>query len=226
MQRDCARPICSRGTPHDPPAARRPPPAVPACGSVCAKLKVSHPIAHLNPRWKTFTKFRVHEMQAKIPLTKLVSGERSGYRALPSIVKASATTTPFLAMNLGDKVVTLVDYAGNFREEGFFIPLDYGTIVGMEWLPNDLLVIGLTNGYIISVNVPLFLSQRNPAAKRGGTPPRKAAPANRRPKAMSTTRVRAVDTRRERQGGGTRKGGKRGRRGNPNGRARTRPPRR
>jgi hypothetical protein len=144
-------------------------------------------------RWKTFSKFRVQEMKAKIPHNKVMPPDsKQTYRASPFVVKVSSSANPFIAMNLGDKVVTVMDYAGLYKEEGFFIPLDYGTIVGMEWLPDDLLVIGLSNGYIISVNVPLFLLARNnPAANNAMTTPtdEQQSPTS-MPKAMATTRVR------------------------------------
>lgn len=159
-----------------------------------ARLKVSEPITQANPRWVTFSKFRVHEMQAKIPQSKLSGDSKTAYRSTPFVVKTSRSSAPFIAMNLGDKVVTIMDYAGTYKEEGFFIPLDYGTIIGIEWLPGDVLVVGLSNGYIITVNVPLFLLARNNrAALHGSTSlPVSTSPAKRVMKAMMTTRVMAT----------------------------------
>ena len=37
------------------------------------------------------------------------------------------------------QVVTIMDYSGMYKEEGFFIPLDYGHIVGMVWVNNEVL---------------------------------------------------------------------------------------
>ena len=31
-----------------------------------------------------------------------------------------------------------MDYSGTFKEEGFFIPLDYGHIVGMVWVAQEV----------------------------------------------------------------------------------------
>ena len=38
--------------------------------------------------------------------------------------QVSMGTPPYIAMTLGDKVVTIMDYSGVYKEEGFFIPLD------------------------------------------------------------------------------------------------------
>jgi len=153
-----------------------------------SRLKVSLPITREHLRWRSFSKFKVHNMQAKIPLDKLTS-DKQDYVATPSMVSVSRSGPPFIAMNLGEKVMTVMDYAGHSKEEGFFIPPDYGTIVGMDWLPGELLVIGLTNGYMITVNVPMLLVQRGNPGASGAQPAAAPSDGRRRPKAMVTTRV-------------------------------------
>ena len=39
-----------------------------------------------------------------------------------------------------------MDYSGVYKEEGFYIPLDYGHIVGALWVAHEVLIIGLANG--------------------------------------------------------------------------------
>mmetsp|Transcript_12795 Transcript_12795/g.43323 ORF Transcript_12795/g.43323 Transcript_12795/m.43323 type:complete len:468 (+) Transcript_12795:22-1425(+) len=155
-----------------------------ALASGC-RLKVSEPITARRPVWKTFSKFRVHKMQSKIPAHKLVS--QGPYSASPTIVKVSNTEPPFIAMNLGDKVMTVMDHAGLYREEGFFVPPYQGSIVYFDWLPGHILVIGLSNGYIIVVNVPLLLVSRESKAAPQAAADR--APTRNKQNAMVTTRI-------------------------------------
>jgi hypothetical protein len=93
-------------------------------------------------------------------------------------------------MTLGDKVVTIMDYSGVFSEEGFFIPLDYGHIVGMVWVNDEVLVIGLANGYVVLVSAPLLMRQRkNASANAPGRESDATMTLNMKTKSMSTTRV-------------------------------------
>merc|ERR1719421_1506377 len=93
----------------------------------------------------------------------MVSTNKS-YDATPGFIAVSMGTPPYIAMTLGDKVVTIMDYSGVYKEEGFFIPLDYGHIVGMVWVAHEIVLIALANGYIVLVSAPLLMRQRKNAA--------------------------------------------------------------
>jgi len=152
------------------------------------RMKVSAPITHSNIEWQTFAKFYINGMTSKIP-THQVSTTKT-YDATPRCLAVSLATPPYIAMSLGDKVVTIMDYSGAYKEEGFFIPLDYGHIVGMVWVDHEVLMIALANGYVVLVSAPLLMRQRkNAAATAAGRP---ADDENSPPvttKAMSTTRI-------------------------------------
>merc|ERR1719240_1575301 len=109
-------------------------------------MKVSSPIDD-SATWATFAKFYIDGMTAKIPKAMVTSGK--AYDATPHFIAVSKTKPPYIAMTLGDKVVTIMDYSGTYKEEGFFIPLDYGHIVGMQWVAHEVLIIGLANGYVV-----------------------------------------------------------------------------
>jgi len=75
--------------------------------------------------------------------------------------------------------------------KGFFIPLDYGHIVGMVWVAHEVILIALANGYVVLVSAPLLMRQRKNAAAqaagRGGDDELQGtAPTT---KSMSTTRI-------------------------------------
>lgn len=148
---------------------------------------MSAPISDAKLSWRTFSKFKVHKMQNKIPQDK-VRDDSGPYQATPSFVRVSRSDPPFIAMNLGRKVMTVMDYAAMFKEEGFFVPQDYGAIVAAEWLRGEVLLIGLSNGYVLTVLVPVLLIER---ANPGMPQPPADADSARRPRALITTRVRA-----------------------------------
>ena len=127
------------------------------------RLKVSKPVG-AKAEWATFSKFYIGKMVAKIPLESVRDGDGPRYDTTPTTVAASAGSAPFLALNLGAKVMTLMDSSGKHKEEGFFVPLDYGDICGFSWLADSVLAIGLGNGYIVVVSTPMLMKQRrNPS---------------------------------------------------------------
>lgn len=155
------------------------------------RMKVSHPIdgVHVVPpyTWATYAKFYIDGMTSKIPKAMVTSGG-SSYDATPNYLGVSKGSPPYIALTLGDKVVTIMDYSGMYKEEGFFIPLDYGHIVGMVWVNNEVLSIGLANGYVVLVSAPLLMRQRkNAAAQAAGREEISEEDVMR--KAMFTTRV-------------------------------------
>jgi len=154
------------------------------------RMKVSAPIV-IEPdgsvEWKTFAKFYIGGMTAKIP-TAMVSTTKS-YDSTPGYLGVSLSQPPYIAMTLGDKVVTIMDYSGVYKEEGFFIPLDYGHIVGMVWVSDEVLLIGLANGYVVLVSASLLMRQRkNASAQAPGRGANDADPPV-STKSMSTTRI-------------------------------------
>lgn len=156
------------------------------------RLKVSEPITE-DAQWSTFSKFYIGKMVQKIP-TKQVTTGKPPYDSTPGFVAISQGSPPYIAMTLGDKVVTIMDYSGVFREEGFFIPLDYGSIVGCVWIKEEVLLIGLSNGYVVAVSAPTLMQQRkNRAAQHperlGGQDAAALPHAKAIAKAMSTLRV-------------------------------------
>ena len=147
--------------------------------------QVSEPITE-KATWETFAKFYIHPMAAKIPTASVSTTKH--YDATPGFLAVSMGKPPYIAMTLGDKVVTIMDYSGVYQEEGFFIPLDYGHIVKMVWVNHEVLVIGLANGYVVLVSAPLLMRQRkNSAAHVAGREQSEEIPVT--SKSMSTTRV-------------------------------------
>ena len=83
-----------------------------------------------------------------------------------------------------------MDYSGVYKEEGFFIPLDYGHIVGLVWVAHEVVLIALANGYVVLVSAPLLMRQRkNAAAHVAGRSTDAEQPVAVTTKSMSTTRV-------------------------------------
>jgi len=162
---------------------------------VCAsaeRMKVSAPITlneSSDPQWITFAKFYIAQMTSKIPIS-MVSTTKS-YDSRPGFIAVSLSNPPYVAMTLGDKVVTIMDYSGVYKEEGFFIPLDYGHIVGMVWVAHEVVLIALANGYVVLVSAPLLMRQRKNAA--AGAHGRAEDTTTEVPatttKSMSTTRI-------------------------------------
>ena len=74
--------------------------------------------------------------------------------------------------------------------QGFFIPLDYGHIVGMVWVAHEVVLIALANGYVVLVSAPLLMRQRkNAAASAHGRSLEEGNQAPLTTKSMSTTRI-------------------------------------
>jgi hypothetical protein len=93
-------------------------------------------------------------------------------------------------MTLGEKVITIMDYSGVYKEEGFYIPLDYGHVVSLVWVAHEVLLIALANGYVVLVSAPLLMRQRkNASASAGGRTDADLAGSAASSKAMSTTRI-------------------------------------
>ncbi|KAL1528335.1 hypothetical protein AB1Y20_009689 [Prymnesium parvum] len=151
------------------------------------RLKVSCPIDE-NAEWATFSKFYIGKMVTKIPFAQVYE-KKGGYDTTPRFVAVSKATPPYVAMSLGDKVVTVMDYSGIYREEGFFIPLDYGHIVGLTWTAHEVLIIGLSNGYIVAVSAPLLMRQRKNESTNAEGRNSDSGTSAESARSMTTTRV-------------------------------------
>lgn len=153
------------------------------------RMKVSAPITiEPTPEWKSFAKFYIGGMTAKIPIQQVSTTKT--YDSTPGFLAVSLGEPPYIAMTLGDKVVTIMDYSGVYKEEGFFIPLDYGHIVGMTWVAHEVVLIALANGYVVLVSAPLLMRQRkNASAQAHGRSTDAEQPVAVTTKSMSTTRV-------------------------------------
>lgn len=73
------------------------------------RMKVSNPVDE-SASWETFAKFYIDGMRDKIPKTMVTSGK--SYDATPGYLGVSKGSPPYIAMTLGDKVVTIMDYSG------------------------------------------------------------------------------------------------------------------
>jgi len=154
------------------------------------RLKVSQVITE-GAEWSTFSKFYINKMIQKIPVSQVndKGGRGGSYDTTPKLVAISKGNPPYIAMSLGDKVVTVMDYSGVYKEEGFFIPLDYGQIIGMTWTSNEVLIVGLSNGYIVTISAPLLMRQRkNQSANVEGRHSANTG-SNSTARAMTTTRI-------------------------------------
>lgn len=141
------------------------------------RVKVSEVFATENSEWKTCSKIRTSKLQDKVP-KKMVS-DNGAYDSSPDMICSSyGTQLPMAAMNLGSKVMVVLDWEGGkntfsqkVNDEGFYIPMAYGEITTFLWLANGLLVVALSNGYVLAVDTDLLMMQDKEAKNqliRGG----------------------------------------------------------
>ncbi|KAL3905604.1 MAG: hypothetical protein SGPRY_010857, partial [Prymnesium sp.] len=70
----------------------------------------------------------------------------------PSTLSFSLGYPPFVAVSVGDKYLLTFDATRVNEDLGLTFPEDYGQIAGFEWLPDLVLLVGLTNGFIVAVD--------------------------------------------------------------------------
>lgn len=70
----------------------------------------------------------------------------------PSRLAFTLDYPPFVAVSVGDKYLLTFDSTRIHEDLGLTFPEDYGHIAGYLWLPNLVLLVGLTNGYIVTVD--------------------------------------------------------------------------
>lgn len=84
-------------------------------------------------------------MLSKVPRHIRVAGD-------PSNLAFTLGYPPFVAVSVGDKYLLTFDTTRVNEDLGLTFPEDYGAIAGFQWLPSLVLLVGLTNGYIVTVD--------------------------------------------------------------------------
>ncbi|KAL1502933.1 hypothetical protein AB1Y20_011004 [Prymnesium parvum] len=109
------------------------------------RVKISQPISETGSKWTSFSKFRLGGMLSKVPRHIRAAGE-------PKALAFTLGFPPFVAVSIGDKYLLTFDTTRVNEDLGLTFPEDYGQIAGFQWLPNLVLLVGLTNGYIVAVD--------------------------------------------------------------------------
>ena len=82
---------------------------------------------------------------SKVPRHIRVAGD-------PNRLQFNLGYPPFVAVSVGDKYLLTFDTTRVHEDLGLTFPEDYGAIAGFQWLPELVLLVGLTNGYIVTVD--------------------------------------------------------------------------
>ena len=109
------------------------------------RVKISQPIAETGSKWESYSKFRLGGMLSKVPRHIRVAGD-------PNRLAFTLNYPPFVAVSVGDKYLLTFDTTRVNEDLGLTFPEDYGVIAGFQWLPNLVLLVGLTNGYMVTVD--------------------------------------------------------------------------
>jgi len=109
------------------------------------RVKISQPIADTGSKWDSYSKFRLGGMLSKVPRHIRAAGD-------PNRLAFTLGYPPFVAVSVGDKYLLTFDTTRVNEDLGLTFPEDYGQIAGFQWLPNLVLLVGLTNGYIVAVD--------------------------------------------------------------------------
>jgi len=109
------------------------------------RVKISQPIAEQGSKWESYSKFRLGGMLSKVPRHIRVAGD-------PNRLSFTLNYPPFVAVSVGDKYLLTFDTTRVNEDLGLTFPEDYGVIAGFQWLPNLVLLVGLTNGYMVTVD--------------------------------------------------------------------------
>ena len=109
------------------------------------RVKISQPIAETGSKWESYSKFRLGGMLSKVPRHIRVAGE-------PNRLAFTLNYPPFVAVSVGDKYLLTFDTTRVNEDLGLTFPEDYGVIAAFQWLPNLVLLVGLTNGYMVTVD--------------------------------------------------------------------------
>jgi hypothetical protein len=138
------------------------------------RVKISQPIPETNAKWETYSKFKIGGMGSKVPKHMRASG------APTALGFTQGSYPPFVAVTLGSKYLLTFDTNRTHEDLGLTFPEDYGGIVGFHWLPSNMLLVSLSNGYIVTVDFAALIK-----LQAGGNLPTRIT-------AMATSRVRAL----------------------------------
>ena len=109
------------------------------------RVKISQPVAETSAKWESYSKFRLGGMLSKVPKHIRSAGA-------PSMLQFTPGYPPFVAVAVGAKYLLTFDTTRVHEDLGLTFPEDYGSITGFRWLQNNVLIVGLTNGYIVTVD--------------------------------------------------------------------------
>lgn len=111
------------------------------------RVKISQPVAETGAKWESYSKFRLGGMLSKVPKHIRAAGDPNRLQFTPG-----AGSGPFVAVSVGDKYLLTFDTTRQHEDLGLTFPEDYGGIAGFRWLHNNVLMVGLTNGYVVTVD--------------------------------------------------------------------------
>jgi len=109
------------------------------------RVKISQPVAETSAKWESYSKFRLGGMLSKVPKHIRAAGA-------PSMLQFTPGYPPFVAVAVGAKYLLTFDTTRVHEDLGLTFPEDYGSITGFRWLQNNVLIVGLTNGYVVTVD--------------------------------------------------------------------------
>ena len=109
------------------------------------RVKISQPITETGSKWESYSKFRLGGMLSKVPRHIRIAGD-------PNRLAFTLNYPPFVAVSVGDKYLLTFDTTRVNEDLGLTFPEDYGVIAAFQWLPNLVLLVGLTNGYMVTVD--------------------------------------------------------------------------
>ncbi len=109
------------------------------------RVKISQPIPETSAKWESYSKFRLGGMLSKVPKHIGKSGDPTRLQFTPSY-------PPYVAVSVGDKYLLTFDTTRVHEDLGLTFPDDYGAITGFRWLHGNVLMVGLTNGYVVTVD--------------------------------------------------------------------------
>lgn len=134
------------------------------------RVKISQPVAETNAKWESFSKFKLGGFGSKVPKHIRSSGA-------PTSLGFTLGYPPFVAVTLGTKYLLTFDTTRVHEDLGLTFPEDYGGICAFKWMPSNMLLVGLSNGYIVTVDFAALVKMQ-----KGGTLPSRV-------QAMATSRV-------------------------------------
>lgn len=119
------------------------------------RVKISQPIPKDGSKWESYAKFRLSGWMCKVPKHIRNAGA-------PNRLAFTDTHPPFVAVSVGDKYLLTFDSTRTHEDLGLSFPEDYGLIAGFCWMSNEVLLVGLMNGYVVTVDFAALINmQRN-----------------------------------------------------------------